>query len=496
MTRLHYALFAAMLVALVAWGATVEAATQSAVTPLAPTITPIRGDLYLARFDWRATVFLVTPDGIIMGDPISEAAARWLREQLAIRFPEQRLRYVLQSHHHFDRASGASVFEAAETIGHRLFNTELRDARREPLYAGVQPVKRTFDERERVTLGGRTVEIIHTGPGHTPDMSILYFPDERVVFAVDPPAVEALPFAFRSDYTPHELAIWLAAVSPLPFDLLVTGDGGTIDPAPARLLKPYLDDLIAAVTAGVSDGRTLSQLRAEVLLPAHAGNGHYAARADHITRVYRGLSLRQWHLYAAAGANQVSRNAAYCVGYTSCDPFGGILPMGSLGLGYSIGRLGFVSEIGTGDQLLASRSSRFYDDLVVNRRTSVSSLLRFRLGNATGSRIDILAGLAWVSSDTQGLDRVKDVLAPIGGRHEIGERRITIAYAGGADVSLLAGRRWTVRAPVRFTIGEEAELHPGRHDVQVGLGLAYRVAHRVAVQPGRPQPVAMRRTQP
>jgi hypothetical protein len=37
----------------------------------APEITSIRGDLYRVRHGQRDTVFLVTPEGIIVGDPLS-----------------------------------------------------------------------------------------------------------------------------------------------------------------------------------------------------------------------------------------------------------------------------------------------------------------------------------------------------------------------------------------------------------------------------------------
>jgi hypothetical protein len=43
-----------------------------------PEILPIRGELYRLQMGDRATVFLVTPAGIILADPIGPAAARWL----------------------------------------------------------------------------------------------------------------------------------------------------------------------------------------------------------------------------------------------------------------------------------------------------------------------------------------------------------------------------------------------------------------------------------
>ena len=36
-----------------------------------------------------------------------------------------------------------------------------------------------------ITLGGSSVELMHPGPAHSDDMSVLYFPEECAVFAVD-----------------------------------------------------------------------------------------------------------------------------------------------------------------------------------------------------------------------------------------------------------------------------------------------------------------------
>jgi len=469
-------------------------AQATAAPPSARTITPLRGNVYLARVDWRSTVVFVTPDGIIVGDPISEEGARWLRGELATRFPGERVRYVLHSHHHFDRARGASVFQGAETLGHRLFNDELHGARGSVTYGEVLPVKRTFDLRERLTLGGRTVEIVHTGPFHSADMSALYFPEERVLFDVAPPDVDLVPFRFAANASPQDVARWLAVVGDLDIDVIITSDGRSIDAAAVRSFKPYLDDLIAAVTAGVRDGRTLGQLRAEVLLPAHRSNAHYAARVAHIDGVYQTLSLRQWSVQAAAGIGRISEPAAYCPGYDPCNPPRGILPSGTIGVGYSFGRVGFVGEVDGGDQLSASRSSRFYDDVISNRRMLTSSLIRYRLGSPTGSGMDVLAGFTRVFSDTRGLDRVKEALIPVGGRHAIASQLKTFGYTVGVELVLPISPRWSLRTPVRFTSGNDEELHPGKRDIRAGLGVAYRISRHVAVKRGQPAPVVMRST--
>ena len=57
-------------------------------------ITQISGDLYRASSGAWHGIFLVTPDGIILADPLNTAFATWLKEQLAERFKVP-VRYVI-----------------------------------------------------------------------------------------------------------------------------------------------------------------------------------------------------------------------------------------------------------------------------------------------------------------------------------------------------------------------------------------------------------------
>ena len=91
--------------------------TLIAVLPLAAlaqqapqrSIVNLTGQLYRAQNNNHYTVYLVTPEGVIMSDPINRDFGRWLKAEIATRHKVP-VRYVLYTHHDWDHASGGVVF--------------------------------------------------------------------------------------------------------------------------------------------------------------------------------------------------------------------------------------------------------------------------------------------------------------------------------------------------------------------------------------------------
>src|SRR5215207_6523844 len=69
----------------------------------------LTGDVYYARMDDYLSVFMVTPEGIVLVEPIGSEFAAWLKGELAQRFKVP-ARYVIYSHSHWDHASGGAVY--------------------------------------------------------------------------------------------------------------------------------------------------------------------------------------------------------------------------------------------------------------------------------------------------------------------------------------------------------------------------------------------------
>jgi glyoxylase-like metal-dependent hydrolase (beta-lactamase superfamily II) len=308
-------------------------------------ITHLTGDLYRFRHVRHFGMFLVTPDGIVVVDPTNSEAAAWLKDQLDQRFGLP-VKYVIYSHSHNDHASGGEVFaETATFIGHenmrknlqspaadapllmreRLWDTNgdgvIRAAEAEGTvlageftevdtnrdgaltsaeiwarrFGGEQvPPDIYYAHRASITLGGKTVELHYTGRNHTDDMTVVLFPEERTIYTVDfltpkrPPRT-TLYGGFFPDWVDS-----LRQVEQLDFDTISPGHELPGTKADVIEQRRYLEDLVAAVSAGIAEGKTKQQLVETVLMEDYDHLIEYdESRAGNVVGVYETLMSKR-----------------------------------------------------------------------------------------------------------------------------------------------------------------------------------------------------------
>jgi glyoxylase-like metal-dependent hydrolase (beta-lactamase superfamily II) len=249
-------------------------------------ITKIAGDLY--RFQNRAhySVFLVTPEGILVTDPINADAAKWLEAELAQRFPGVPIRYLVYSHSHADHIAGGDVFaDTASVVAHERAKQRIVA---EQVPTATPQV--TFSDRKTLQLGGKQVELIHLGPSHSDNLIVMRFPAERTVFAVDIVAVKRLPFQDFPDADLNGLIATLKALEAMDFDILAPGHGALGGKADVADHRRYLETLRDRVRAGMAAGKTVEELKQTVTMPEYASWGMYKEwREANVAGMYRML---------------------------------------------------------------------------------------------------------------------------------------------------------------------------------------------------------------
>ena len=243
---------------------------QTPATPPVREVSQIAGNVYRFRNNFHYSVFAVTPAGVIATDPINAAAAQWLKAEIAQRF-NQPIRYVVYSHDHADHSSGGEVWaDTARFVGHA--NT------RRTMIAEKRPTavpQLTYTDRMTLELGGTVAELHYLGRNHSDNSTVLVFPKERILFAVDFIPVEAMPFRDFPDAYVQDWIESLRRVEAMDFDVLAPGHGRLGTKADVRAFRELMEELHGEVSRLVREGKSLDEIKGAVKLQKYEKWGGY-----------------------------------------------------------------------------------------------------------------------------------------------------------------------------------------------------------------------------
>jgi len=253
-------------------------------------IRKLADGVYLFRHQFHQAIFITTPDGSIVTDPISAEAAKWLKAELP-KVTDKPVRFVVYSHHHNDHITGGSAFaDQAVFVSHAAARPHIVEAA-DP----TTPVPTvTFTDRMFIDLGGTHVELIFTGKNHSDNSLVVLLPQHKLLFAVDFIPVETVAYrTLRSDY-PDDWIESLKRVEQLDFETLVPGHGNIGRKEHVRMFRGYLEDLRAAVLEQVQKGASLEDTKKAVQLPKYKTWGRYTDWfPENVEGMYRYLSQSQ-----------------------------------------------------------------------------------------------------------------------------------------------------------------------------------------------------------
>lgn len=259
-----------------AWVAPLAVAAQQR-PPLTPEqqarvrIRPLMDGLYLLPgFDGNQSggnvAVRVTGEGVIIVDDKFEDSFEFITDQVR-RITDEPIRYVLNTHHHFDHAgSNADFLRVAEVISHE-------NARANIVRNGQPgPPRIAFTDQTEVFLGGADARMLHPGRGHTDGDAVVYFPDLGVVHTGD-----LLVWGDRLDgtaLTPFwdvanggSLLEWpgtLSRILELDFDTVIPGHGPVLGREDIRTFRGKLETLIDRFRAAVAAGATRDDIVSRV----------------------------------------------------------------------------------------------------------------------------------------------------------------------------------------------------------------------------------------
>jgi glyoxylase-like metal-dependent hydrolase (beta-lactamase superfamily II) len=219
--------------------------------------------------------FVVTDEGVVLVDSGGSHHGAAAIEALIRQVTDQPVKVVINSGGQDHRWLGNGYFKqrGARIIASAAAAEDQRARVDEQMFmlhnlvgtegmAGTKPMyaDETFDQTMNLTLGGISFELLMVGPAHTPGDSLVWLPEQRVVFSGDVVYVGRLLGVMPHSKSGHWIEAFetLAALNPAT---VVPGHGPATDLARARTDSlDYLVFLRDAVGAFMEGGGDITQI--------------------------------------------------------------------------------------------------------------------------------------------------------------------------------------------------------------------------------------------
>lgn len=246
----------------------------------------------------RVAGVIVTNGGALVIDGLSSPEMGQDVQAKVLAATGQPVRYLVNSTFHNNYTRGNAAYTDVASIGHELYREDLIALMEENGVSAEERASRlpdmTYAESMTLHLGGKEIQIIHIGPAHTRGDSIVYVPEDRIVYVSELVFYNRFPF-YNSGYLG-----WIDAIDrilALDADIFVPGQGPMTydDPRESRdallAIRQILVDARDGVQAQIAQGATEDEVLQNVTLEqyVHLG-GAYEAQSDvMLSRMYREL---------------------------------------------------------------------------------------------------------------------------------------------------------------------------------------------------------------
>jgi cyclase len=241
---------------------------------------------------------IATNEGALVIDALgSDAVARAERESIATVI-KQPIRYLVSSPFHDQFSKGNLAYGDVFKIGHENYRTGLINQ----MQAGAASVEEqrtrlpnaTYRDRMTLYLGGKEIQILYLGRGHTDGDSIVFVPQDRIAYLSELFFSEEFP-NMAGGYGVSWLEV-LDRVDALGADIFIPGHGPIpVDPKATRAglhrQRQIFVDMRDALRTQIARGATEDQAAAAVKLEQYEKMPNYAAqRETTVRRMYKDLT--------------------------------------------------------------------------------------------------------------------------------------------------------------------------------------------------------------
>ena len=248
---------------------------------LAPDVYAVLGDTGRGVEGRPNAGFVVTTDGVVVIDALASPRQGEQLLRTIRRVTDRPIAWLVLTHHHPDHHFGAIVLRnaGARVMAHPDKRALASEGGEDALIAdwvrvvGLDAMRgfefadtpdRPVTTSDTLRLGGKTMVIMHPGPGHSPGDLLVWLPRERVLFAGDVLVEDGVSMVV--DGNSGDLLRALDTVGAMQARAVVPGHGA-IPARPADLVRRTRDylttlrtEMRAAVERGVPMRRAMASL--------------------------------------------------------------------------------------------------------------------------------------------------------------------------------------------------------------------------------------------
>jgi len=163
------------------------------------------------------------------------------------------IRYVVNTHHHVDHSFGNQFYLPTEVVSHRgcreamltrgadinMLSERWPQYREDWLKTQLTPATVTYEDKMIVHMGDRVIELLHPGPAHTYGDTMVYLPQEKVLFSGDVAFHYLTPLA-RDGHVSNWIKITNGILNHLDVTTLMPGHGPVSDKEAVGKTLKYL----------------------------------------------------------------------------------------------------------------------------------------------------------------------------------------------------------------------------------------------------------------
>ncbi len=246
------------------------------------------------------TGFVVGSTAVTCIDASSTAKrTRALREAIASVTPA-RIGTLVNTHHHGDHTYGNCILDAGVVIGHENCRTEVI-ATGLPANVGIwdpvewgevtlAPPTLTFTDGVRLWSDETPIEVSYVGqPAHTNNDSVVWLPEQRVLFCGDLLFNGGTPFLLMGSVA-GAVEVLTTTVASYPAEVVVPGHGAPCDLSLVPTMVGYLEFVLDTARGGLDAGLSPLEAAQECDLGSFSGWLDHERIVGNLHRAYADLT--------------------------------------------------------------------------------------------------------------------------------------------------------------------------------------------------------------